>query len=152
VKIDNEVVQVEQSDELDFTAAAPPAVEGARPPLRVRRCRRAAGSAGAKPVIAREMPKEVKLPSKLKEGVWVGIRGKGPDDPRQPAKLLYVSPLKSRFLFADKRGKTVLECTRVELAKRFKLRDLIILAENPDASLFERIINGVMGKLGHAPA
>jgi hypothetical protein len=38
----------------------------------------------------------------------------------------------------------------VELAKRFKLRDLVILAENPDASLFERIINGVMGKLGHA--
>jgi hypothetical protein len=63
-----------------------------------------------------------------------------------------VSPLKSRFLFSDKRGKTVLECTRVELAKRFRTRDLVILAENPDASLFERIINGVMGKLGHAPA
>jgi hypothetical protein len=151
VKIDNEVVQVEKSDELDFTAAAPPAVEGAAPAAPGAAAPAgAAGSAGAKPVIAREMPKEVKLPSKLKEGVWVGIRGKGPDDPRQAAKLLYVSPLKSRFLFADKRGKTVLECTRVELAKRFKLRDLIILAENPDASLFERIINGVMGKLGHA--
>ena len=108
------------------------------------------GSAGANPVVAREPPKEVKLPSKLKEGAWVGIRGKGPDDPRQPAKLLYVSPLKSRFLFADKRGKTVLECTRADLARRFKMRDLVILAENPDASLFERIINGVMGKLGHA--
>jgi hypothetical protein len=150
VKIDNVVVQVEQSDELDFTAAAPPALEGAAPAPGA--AAGAAGSAGARPVIAREMPKEVKLPSKLKEGVWVGIRGKGPDDPRQPAKLLYVSPLKSRFLFADKRGKTVLECTRVELARRFKLRDLVILAENPDASLFERIINGVMGKLGHAPS
>ena len=50
------------------------------------------------------------------------------------------------------RGKTVLECTRVDLAKRFRTRELVILAENPDASLFERIINGVMGKLGHAPA
>jgi hypothetical protein len=146
VKIGTEVVQIEKTDELDFTAApAPEAVAAAKTAL-------AAGPAGANPVVERAPPKEVKLPSALKEGTWVGIRGKGPDDPRQPAKLLYVSPLKSRFLFADKRGKTVLECTRVELAKRFKMRDLIILAENPDASLFERIINGVMGKLGHAPS
>ena len=34
----------------------------------------AATAAGAKPVVPREIPKEVKLPSKLKEGVWVGIR------------------------------------------------------------------------------
>jgi len=153
VKIGNEVVQVEKTDELDFTAAPEPAVPAADAAPAAAAKPGAAGasaSAGAKPIVAREPLKEVKLPSKLKEGVWVGIRGKGPDDPRQPAKLLYVSPLKSRFLFADKRGKTVLECTRVELAKRFKLRDLVILAENPDASLFERIINGVMGKLGHA--
>jgi hypothetical protein len=150
VKIGNEVVQVEKSDQLDFTAAAEAAAPAAEAAPGAAAKPGAAGSAGAKPVVAREPPKEVKLPSKLKEGVWVGIRGKGPDDPRQPAKLLYVSPLKSRFLFADKQGKTVLECTRVELAKRFKLRDLVILAENPDASLFERIINGVMGKLGHA--
>ena len=145
VRIGNEVVEVEKTDELDFTeapapvAAAAPAAASGKP-----------AAAGAKPAVAREPQKEVKLPSKLKEGVWVGIRGKDPEAPRQPAKLLYVSPLKSRFLFADKSGKTVLECTRVELAKRFKLRELVILAENPDASLFERIINGVLGKLGHA--
>jgi len=145
VKIGNEVVQVEKGDELDFTeataAAAPTPAPGAPG---------AAGSAGAKPVVPKEIPKEVKLPSKLKEGVWVGIRSPDLDAPRTPAKLLYVSPLKSRFLFADKRGKTLLECTRTELAKKFRTRDLVILAENPDASLFERIINGVMGKLGHA--
>jgi hypothetical protein len=100
--------------------------------------------------VPREIPKEVKLPSKLKEGVWVGIRSQDPDEPRTPAKLLYVSPLKSRFMFSDRRGKTVLECTRSDLAKRFRLRDLVILSESPDASLFERIINGVLGKLGHA--
>ena len=149
VKVDNEVVEVEQTDELDFTgAAAPAAAPAAGAPALVG----AAASAGANPVVAREPPKEVKLPSKLKEGVWVGIRGKNPEEPRQPAKLLYVSPLKSRFLFADKRGKTVLECTRADLARRFRTRELVILAENPDASLFEKIINGVMGKLGHAPA
>src|SRR5687768_15892286 len=131
VKIGNEVVQVEKTDQLDFTAAPAPA---------------AVAAAAA----ALEPPREVKLPSKLKEGIWVGLRPKNPDEPRQPAKLLYVSPLKSRFLFADKRGKTVLECTRADLSKRFRTRELVILAENPDASLFERIINGVLGKLGHA--
>jgi hypothetical protein len=152
VKIGNEVVQVEQPDELDFTAAGAPPMDGTPSTLPTATIPPgAAGSAGAKPVVAREMPKEVKLPSKLKEGAWVGLRtGKNPEDPRQPAKLLYVSPLKSRFLFADKRGKTVLECTRADLAKRFRTRELVILAENPDASLFERIINGVLGKLGHA--
>jgi len=142
VKIGNEVVEVEQADELDFTAAAPPAIAPGPD---------AAGSADAQPAAAREPAREVKLPSGLKEGAWVGLRGKNPEDPRQPAKLLYVSPLKSRFLFADKRGRTVLECTRVDLARRFRTRQLVILAENPDASLFERIINGVLGKLGHAP-
>jgi Protein of unknown function (DUF1631) len=126
-------VQVEKADELDFIASPAPAA-----------------AAGVNAMAQGEPPGEVKLPSKLREGAWVGIRGKGPDDPRQPAKLLYVSPLKSRFLFVDKRGTTVLETTRADLAKRFRTRDLVMLAENPDASLFERIINGVLGKLGHA--
>ncbi len=146
VKIGNEVVKVEKSEELDFTEAAPPTVAAAPTPGAAT----AAGPAGAKPVVPREIPKEVKLPSKLKEGVWIGIRAQDPDEPRQPAKLLYVSPLKSRFLFCDRRGKTVLECTRSDLAKRFRLRDVVILSEAPDTSLFERIINGVLGKLGHA--
>jgi len=147
VKIGNEVVQVEKTDALDFTEATAPAVQA---PAGAPAAAGAAGSAGAKPVTPREIPKEVKLPSKLKEGVWVGIRSQNIDEARQPAKLLYVSPLKSRFLFSDKRGKTVLECTRTELAKKFRMRDLVILSEAPDTSLFERIINGVLGKLGHA--
>lgn len=151
VKIGNEVVQVDQADEMDFTAApAPEAVAAAR--VALAKAEGAAGSAGANPVVAREMPKEVKLPSALKEGVWVGLRGQNPDDPRQPARLLFVSPLKSRFLFVDKRGRTVLECTRADLARRFRSRELVILAESPDSSLFERIINGIMAKLGQAPA
>ena len=143
VKIGDEVVEVEKSDALDFTSTLPGAVPAAA-------LAGAAGPAGANAVVPREPPKEVKLPSKLKEGVWVGVRAQDPEEPRQPAKLLYVSPLKSRYLFADKRGKTVLECTRADLARRFRTRELVILAENPDASLFERIINGVLAKLGHA--
>jgi hypothetical protein len=127
-------------DELDFTeaiAAAPQAPAPKTP------------AAAGKPA-AKAPAKDTVLPSKLKEGVWVGIRAPGPDEPRQPAKLLYMSPLKSRFLFCDRAGKTVLECSRTDLARRFRLRDLVILKGSPDASLFERIIRGVMTKLGAA--
>ena len=96
--------------------------------------------------------RDLALPDKLKEGVWVGIRGESPDEPRLPAKLLYMSPLKSRFLFANRAGKTILECNRAELVARLRKRDLVILREAPDTSLFERFIRGVMGKLGGAPA
>ena len=50
----------------------------------------------------------------------------------------------------DVRGKTVLECNRGELSKKLKARDLVILTQSPDASLFERIIQGVLGRLGAA--
>jgi hypothetical protein len=63
-----------------------------------------------------------------------------------------MSPLKSRFLFCDRAGKTVLECNRSDLSKKFRLRELIILSEQPDSSFFEKILRGVMGKLGGAPA
>lgn len=125
-------------DELDFTEAAPAIAEPAARPS---------------PKAAPKKPaKELALPSKLKEGVWVGMRAESPDEPRVPLKLLYMSPLKSRFLFCNRAGKTVLECNRADLAKRFRLRDMIILSEAPDTSLFERFIRGVMGKLGGAPA
>jgi len=126
-------------DELDFTEGAPAAL--------------AAEPAKPDPKAPPKKPaKEMVLPSKLKEGVWVGIRAEQPDEPRTPAKLLYMSPLKSRFLFVNRAGKTVLECNRAEVAKRFRLRDMIILSEAPDTTMFERFIRGVMGKLGGAPA
>jgi hypothetical protein len=134
-----EVVQV---DELDFTDAQP-ALEAAAPKPDAK---------GAKPAPEKEKKpsKDLALPSKLKEGVWIGIRAEtqDPEVPRQPAKLLYMSPLKSRFLFCDRGGKKVLECNRAELAKRFKLREVVILKADPDASLFERILRGVMSSLG----
>ena len=126
-------------DELDFTDA-PPAVEPAP----------AAPTKGAKPAAPKKPAKETALPSKLQEGVWVGLRPQNPDDPRRPAKLLYMSPLKSRFLFCDRGGKTVLECNRSELSRLFRLREVVILRDAPDASFFERIIRGVMSKLGAA--
>ncbi|HEX3061333.1 MAG TPA: DUF1631 family protein, partial [Usitatibacter sp.] len=106
-------------DELDFTDA--PATPALADP--------AAARPDPKAPPAKKPAKDMALPSKLKEGVWVGIRSDSPDEPRTPVKLLYMSPLKSRFLFCNRAGKTVLECNRAELAKRFRLRDMIILSE-----------------------
>ncbi len=133
-----------QVDELDFTEGQP-AIEAAPPKAEPAK-------SGAKPAPEKEKKpaKDLALPSKLKEGVWVGIRdaGKDPDEPRLPAKLLYMSPLKSRFLFCDRGGKKVLECNRAELSKRFRDREVVIIKGDPDASLFERILRGVMSSLG----
>ena len=134
-----------QVEELDFTPDAAPALAPAakaEPPKPAAK--------GAKPEPEKKPSKDLALPSKLKEGVWVGIRveSTNPDEPRMPAKLLYMSPLKSRFLFCDRGGKKILDCNRAELARRFKLREIVILKGDPDASLFERILRGVMSSLG----
>src|SRR5258706_15018678 len=142
-------------DELDFTEAAPAlAPAGAGAPGAPIKAGVDPKSAPGGLVAGKKPAKDFALPSKLKEGVWAGMRAPSanPDEPRTPIKLLYMSPPKSRFLFCDRAGKTVLECNRSDLSKKFRLRELIILSEQPDASFFERILRGVMGKLGGAPA
>jgi hypothetical protein len=135
-----------QVDELDFTDA-PPALAPTAPKADAK-----PEPKGAKPAAEKEKKPDrpLALPSKLKEGVWVGIRAQtqDPEEPRHPAKLLYMSPLKSRFLFCDRGGRKVLECNRADLANRFKLREIVIISGDPDASLFERILRGVMSSLG----
>jgi hypothetical protein len=134
-----------QVEELDFTepAAALAPSDAASGPAAASAAPTGAGATKAS-------AKDVELPRRLKEGVWVGIRAKNPEEPRETAKLEYVSPLKTRYLFVDRQGKTVLECTRTDLSRRFRLRDLVILNEVPETSLFDRIMQGVVGKLGNA--
>jgi hypothetical protein len=88
--------------------------------------------------------KDAELTDNLKEGTWVEFREKGDDDTRRPARLSYISPLKSSFLFVDRLGKTVKECSRAELARLFRLSAVVVMDEVP---LFDRIMNGVVGKL-----
>jgi hypothetical protein len=79
-------------------------------------------------------------------GAWVTVEDDQSREPR-PARLHYVSPLKSHFLFLDRHGNKVFECSRSMLARRLKLGDVVMLDGEPDASLFDRIIEGVFGKL-----
>ena len=88
------------------------------------------------------------LPGNLAVGTWVGIREKDEKAPRKSAKLSFISPLKTRYLFVDKQGKTTLDCSRADLARRFKIGEVVIMDKVLDVPLFERITEGLVGKLG----
>jgi hypothetical protein len=120
-----------QVDDLDFTTK--PAAGPATP---------AATAAAKRDAIPAE------LPGNLVVGTWVGIREKNPNEPRRSVKLSFISPLKTRYLFVDKQGKSVLDCSRAELARRFQVGSVVIMAEVPEVPLFDRITQGLVGKLG----
>ena len=103
----------------------------------------AAGPAGAKGEAT-----VAELPPNLKVGTWVGIRGKNDKEPRKSAKLSFISPLKTRFLFVDKQGKTTLDCSRADLARRFQIGEVIFMDKVPEVPLFDRLTEGLVGKLG----
>jgi exonuclease VII small subunit len=128
------------SEDLDFTAAAaaPAALEPAAP--------EAQASAPARPKRARETT--IPLPARLVEGTWVEILDES--DRKQAARLHYVSPMKSHFLFVDRKGNKVYECSRSMLARRLNNLEIAILDGEPDASLFDRIMESLFGKLGTA--
>ncbi len=113
--------QVEVAD-LDFTVPLPGA------------------TAGAKATSA--------LPPELKLGSWVEIVRKHEKEKQQTAKLTFISPLKTRYLFADRHGKTALECSQTELVRRFQLGEITISKEPTELPLFDRLAEGVAGKLG----
>jgi len=125
------------SEDLDFTAATPAALEAPAEP---------AGAGAAKPKRARETT--IPLPARMVEGAWVHIMNE--NDEYQPGKLHYVSPMKSHFLFVDRKGHKVYECSRSMLSRRLNNLEIVILDQEPDASLFDRIVESLFGKLGKA--
>ncbi len=131
------------ADDLDFTEEpAAPAVEAVAAP------------AAATPGTGTRAPKPrdtIRLPSAMVVGAWTEILDASDGETRRPAKLHYVSPMKSHFLFVDRKGNKVYECSRSMLARRIKLGEVRLLDGEPDESLFDRIVERLFGKLG-APA
>jgi len=81
-------------------------------------------------------------------GTWVEFRETTRPTPRRPGRLIFVTPRKTRYLFAfDRAGKDIIPCTPAELARRFKIGDAVIVEEPHDESLFDRIMRGLVGKL-----
>jgi hypothetical protein len=87
--------------------------------------------------------KEAEFVNNIKEGTWVEFR-EGEQDKYRPARLSYISPLKNSYLFVDRLGETVKECSRAELSRLFSIGKVVVMDEVP---LFERMMKGLVGKL-----
>ncbi|HTL25577.1 MAG TPA: DUF1631 family protein [Burkholderiales bacterium] len=89
----------------------------------------------------------VEPPANMAKGSWVEFRPKEEGAEPRTAKVLFVSPKKTRYLFSDRRGKDILELTRAEIVRRLRSGEAVRLEEEPAEPLFDRFMNGVMGKL-----
>ncbi len=84
----------------------------------------------------------------LKMGHWVEFRDPEREGKAKAGRLIFVSPKKTRYLFAtDRAGKEIIQCSRAEIGRRFLTGQAVRLDEPPEESLFDRIMNGLVGKL-----
>jgi len=87
-------------------------------------------------------------PDRLKVGDWVEfLQVVNDKEQRQPARLIFVTPRKTRFIFADRAEKEYIECTRAEIARRLRTGEALYMDEEPEVPFFERIMGGVLGKM-----
>jgi hypothetical protein len=132
------------TDDLDFTAATA-ASPSAGPELEPTTA--AAAPSTASPGRAKRA-QTIPLPARLVVGTWVEITDA--DEKTHYGKLHFVSPMKSHFLFVDRKGNKVYECSRSMLARRIESLEIVLLDGEPDASLFDRIMTSLFGKLGQS--
>jgi len=129
------------SEDLDFTAQQAAAQAAAQAPSTAT-----TAEAPKSPKPAGKPRDTIRLPSAMVVGAWVEVLD-ADGETRHAARLHYVSPMKSHFLFVDRKGRKVFECSRSMLARRLKLGEVGLLDGEPDASLFDRVMGGLFGKL-----
>ncbi len=84
----------------------------------------------------------------LARGSWVRFGQTGDAAAGRTVRLILVSPRKTRYLFAlDRVGKEIIQCSRAEIIRRFRLREAALVDQPAEDSLFDRVMNGVVGKL-----
>jgi hypothetical protein len=92
-------------------------------------------------------------PDRLRQSDWVEfLQVVGEKEERRPARLIFISPRKTRFIFSDRGEKEYIECTRAEIGRRLRTGEALYMEEEPAVPFFERIMGGVLGKLKGAPA
>lgn len=93
----------------------------------------------------------VEPPENMAMGDWVEFRPK--EDGAQPraAKVLFITPKKTRYVFSDRQGKDVIELTRPEIVRRLRSGEAVRLDGAPEEPLFDRIMGGLVGKLRKSP-
>jgi hypothetical protein len=87
------------------------------------------------------------IPATFVVGTWVAIVRKGDKVERQLARLAFITPLKTRYLFVDRYGKPALECSQTELFRLLRLGEVTITNETVEMPLFDRIVAGLASKL-----
>jgi hypothetical protein len=90
-------------------------------------------------------------PDNLAIGDWLEfkeppVEGAEPK-PARPARLIFMTPKKTRYIFCDRGEKDYIECTRAEIARRLHAGEAVVMEEEPEVPFFERILGGVMGKI-----
>lgn len=87
----------------------------------------------------------VRAVRELKVGSWIEFVG--PDDQRERAKLSWISPISSKYLFVNRRGLKVCDKTVAALATELRRGSAIVLEEVP---LFDRALDAIVARLRSA--
>lgn len=139
-----------------------PAIEPARPGTEAETVAPAPASAAQSPVEEvvlssgnpePEAPAEplaedddfVRMVRELKVGTWIEFIGE--DDQRERAKLSWISPISSKYLFVNRRGLKVCDKTVAALAVELRRGSAIVLEEVP---LFDRALDAIVARLRSA--
>ncbi|MGQ0510516.1 MAG: DUF1631 family protein [Betaproteobacteria bacterium] len=90
-------------------------------------------------------------PDNLKVGDWLmfkapAVEGEEATPPR-PARLIFMTPRRTRYVFCDRGEKDYIECTRAEIGRRLRAGEAELMEEEPEVPFFERIMDGVMGRM-----
>jgi hypothetical protein len=92
-------------------------------------------------------------PDRLKQGDWVEfLQVVEEKEERRPARLIFITPRKTRFIFSDRGEKDYIECTRAEITRRLRTGEAVYMEEEPEVPFFERIMGGVVKKMKGATA
>src|SRR5262249_31898018 len=89
----------------------------------------------------------VEPPANIAKGSWVEFRPKEEGAEKRAAKVMFVSPKKTRYLFSDRQGQNGLELSRAEIVRRLRSGETGRPEEGPAEPLFDGFMNGVRGKL-----
>jgi hypothetical protein len=88
-------------------------------------------------------------PADMEVGIWVLFNSKDEKtgELKRSAKLIFVTPKKTRYVFSDRRGKDMLELSRAEIVRRLRTGEARRLDGEPEEPLFDRIMGGLVDKL-----
>ncbi|MET0231224.1 MAG: DUF1631 domain-containing protein [Rhodanobacteraceae bacterium] len=89
----------------------------------------------------------LKLAREIKVGTWVEFADD--QDNRERAKLSWISPISSKYLFVNRRGLKVCDKTVFALAAEMRRGSTIVLEEVP---LFDRALDAIVARLRTAQA